>query len=49
MLQEPELLRRLAALGATPTGGTPRQLADIVTADSARWAKLIRDRQLSIE
>jgi tripartite-type tricarboxylate transporter receptor subunit TctC len=48
-LQEPDLLKRLAALGATPTGGTPRQLADMVTADTARWAKLIRDRQLSIE
>lgn len=49
VLQEPDLLKRLAALGATPTGGTPRQLADMVTADTARWAKLIRDRQLSIE
>lgn len=47
--RKPELLKRLAPLGATPTGGTPRQLADMVTADPARWAKLIHDRQLSIE
>ncbi|MDB5946224.1 MAG: tctC [Ramlibacter sp.] len=48
-LQEPELLKRLSALGATPTGGTPRQLADMVAADTARWAKLIRDRHILIE
>ena len=48
-LQEPELLKRLSALGATPTGGTPRQLAEMVAVDTARWAKLIRDRQISIE
>ena len=48
-LQEPELLKRLAALGATPTGGTPRQLAEMVAVDTARWARLIRDRQISIE
>ncbi len=48
-LQEPQLLKRLSALGATPTGGTPRQLADMVRADTARWSKLIRDRQIAIE
>jgi tripartite-type tricarboxylate transporter receptor subunit TctC len=45
-LREPELLQRLAALGATPTGGTPQQLARMVAADTARWARLIRERHL---
>ena len=48
-LQEPQLLIRMAALGATPTGGTPRQLANMVAADTARWLKLIRDRKIAIE
>ncbi|GAC1600544.1 MAG: tripartite tricarboxylate transporter substrate binding protein [Ramlibacter sp.] len=48
-LKEPELLQRLAALGATPTGGTPQQLAQMVAADTVRWARLIRERHLALE
>ena len=48
-LQEPELLKRLSALGATPTGSTPQQLAQMVAADTARWARLIRERHLVLE
>ena len=48
-LQEPDLMKRLAALGATPTGGTPQQMAQMVAADTARWAKLIRERHLVLE
>ncbi|WP_395057351.1 Bug family tripartite tricarboxylate transporter substrate binding protein [Polaromonas sp.] len=48
-LQEPEMQKRLATLGATPTGGTPEQMGKMVAADSARWAKLIRDRKIVVE
>ncbi len=48
-LQEPDLQKRLAQLGATPTGGTPAQMAKVVAADTAKWAKLIRDRKLAVE
>lgn len=48
-LQEPEMQKRLATLGATPAGGTPEQMGKMVAADTARWAKLIRDRKLVVE
>jgi tripartite-type tricarboxylate transporter receptor subunit TctC len=48
-LQEPDLLKRMAGLGATPTGGTPQQLADMVAADSAKWAKVIRERKIQVQ
>ena len=41
--------KRLAILGATPTGSTPEQMGKMVAADTARWAKLIRDRKIVVE
>ena len=48
-LQEPELQKRLATLGATPTGSTPEQMARVVAMDTAKWARLIRDRKIVVE
>lgn len=36
-------------LGATPTGGSPDQMASVVAADMAKWAKLIRERKIAVE
>lgn len=48
-LQDPEMQKRLATLGATPAGGTPEQMGKMVATDTARWSKLIRDRKLVVE
>lgn len=48
-LQEPDLQKRLAALGATPTGSTPAQMASVVASDTVKWSKLIRDRKIVVE
>ena len=48
-LQEPDLQKRLAALGATPTGSTPDQMAKVVAGDTVKWSKLIRDRKIVVE
>ena len=48
-LQEPDMQKRLATLGATPTGSTPEQMGAMVAADTAKWSKLIRERKLVIE
>ncbi len=48
-LKEPELQKRLANLGAVPTGGTPQQMAATVTAETAKWRKLITERKLVVE
>jgi tripartite-type tricarboxylate transporter receptor subunit TctC len=48
-LLEPELQKRLATLGATPTGSTPGEMARVVAGDTAKWARLIRDRRIVVE
>ncbi len=48
-LQEPDLQKRLAVLGATPTGSTPEQMAKVVAGDTVKWSKLIRDRKIVVE
>lgn len=48
-LQEPDMQKRLAALGATPTGSTPDQMGAMVAADKVRWSKLIRERKLIVD
>ena len=48
-LQEPDLQKRLATLGATPTGSTPEQMATVVAGDTVKWSKLIRDRKIVVE
>ena len=48
-LQDPEMQKRLATLGATPAGGTPEQMGKMVATDTARWSKLIRDRKIVVE
>ena len=37
-----QLPRQLANEGADPIGGTPREFADYITAELARWAEVIR-------
>jgi len=45
-----ESQERLARLGAEPvTGASPEQFAATVKADSARWARLIKDRKITLE
>ena len=48
-LKEPEMQKRLAQLGATPTGSTPSEMGKMVAADKAKWSKLIADRKLVVE
>ena len=48
-LKEPDLQKRLAFLGATPTGGTPQQMAGIVSAETAKWRRLITERKLVVQ
>jgi len=41
-LKSPELRERLLNLGYEPTGTTPGELAAIMSADSARWAPIVK-------
>jgi len=49
-LAKPDVAERLARLGAEPvTDAGPAKFADVVRADSARWAALIRDRKITAD
>ena len=41
-LRTPEMLQRLATVGAEPEGGTPEQFAQKIKTDLARWTEVIQ-------
>jgi tripartite-type tricarboxylate transporter receptor subunit TctC len=45
-LNRPDVKAALVEQGATPVGNSPDQLAAIIAADSARWAKVIKDANI---
>jgi tripartite-type tricarboxylate transporter receptor subunit TctC len=48
-LNLPDVKTALAAQGATPIGNAPGDLAAVITADTARWAKVIRDAHIELQ
>ena len=42
-LQQPDVAGRIAAEGSEAVGTTPAQLADLIKAERAKWAKVIKD------
>ena len=49
VLKSPEFLERLRVLGYDAGGGTPADFAKVVATDTAKWAKLIKDRKITID
>jgi tripartite-type tricarboxylate transporter receptor subunit TctC len=47
-INAPEAKAGLEAQGAKPVGNTPAELAAVITADTARWAKVIRDANIKL-
>jgi tripartite-type tricarboxylate transporter receptor subunit TctC len=47
-INAPETKAALAALGAQPVGNTPAELAAVIAADTARWAKVIREADIKV-
>ncbi|HVL08555.1 MAG TPA: tripartite tricarboxylate transporter substrate binding protein [Burkholderiaceae bacterium] len=48
-LAETTVKEKLAGLGMKATGGTPEQLASAIQSESARWAEVIRQRNITID
>ena len=49
-MRKPDVAERLAKLGAEPVvDAGPAKFAAMVKSDSARWAKLIRERKITVE
>jgi len=47
VLARPDMRERLLASGADPGGGPPERLAALITADIARWSKVVRALKLN--
>lgn len=48
-LKDPAVVSLADKLGVTLVGGTPKQLGDLQKADSAKWAKVIKDGNIKAE
>ena len=42
-VRAPDVAAAMAAQGATPIGNSPAELAAVITADTARWTKVVRE------
>jgi len=42
ILKKPDVMERFAKLGATPVGGTPKQLADFIAAETLKWKEVVK-------
>ena len=49
IMQSPEMRARLASEGGRPMGNTPEQFQEIIKADVARWAKVVKDAGIRVE
>ena len=49
VLKDPDVVALADKLGVTLVGGTPGQLGALQKADSAKWAKVIRDGNIKAE
>ena len=47
-LQTPDIRARYEQLGMAPVGDTPRQFAKTIMEETARWAKIVRERNLAV-
>ena len=48
-LPGPAALMRLADMGATTLGGTPKQLADHLASEIDRWGRIVREAKIEVK
>ena len=46
VLADPEVLKKLAAIGLEPVGNTPEETRARIAADIPKWAKVIKDANI---
>ncbi len=49
VLADPAVRQRLAAMGATVLGGSPRQLAEHLAAETEKWATVVREAKIQAQ
>ncbi|WP_029047278.1 tripartite tricarboxylate transporter substrate binding protein [Cupriavidus sp. amp6] len=45
----PEVSQKLAGMGLQPVGSTPQELAEVVSGDMPKWAKIVRDANIQLD
>jgi tripartite-type tricarboxylate transporter receptor subunit TctC len=48
-LTQADVKERLAALGADPIGNAPAEFATMITAETAKWGKIVKDANIRVE
>lgn len=48
-LGEPDVVQQLVAQGTEPSASTPSELAQYILEDTARWARIVKERNIKIE
>jgi tripartite-type tricarboxylate transporter receptor subunit TctC len=49
VLADAAVKKRLSEIGASPLGGTPRQLADHLAAEIEKWGRVVRDAKIQVQ
>jgi tripartite-type tricarboxylate transporter receptor subunit TctC len=49
VLADPEVKRKMLAMGAEPSGNSPQAFGDFIRADMAKWARLMAERGIKPE
>ena len=49
ILKDPDVRKRLSEMGASPLGGTRKQLADHLAAETVKWGHVVRDAKIQIQ
>lgn len=49
ILKDPEVRKKLSEMGATPLGGTTKQLAEHLAAETAKWGSLVRAANIQLQ
>jgi tripartite-type tricarboxylate transporter receptor subunit TctC len=49
ILQSPDMKERLAAMGATPGGGSPEAFADYICSETVKWANVVKAAGLKVQ
>jgi len=48
-MRQPDVIEKLTGLGARPVAGSPAELASLISAETARWADVIRRQGITAE
>jgi tripartite-type tricarboxylate transporter receptor subunit TctC len=49
LIKDPAVLKRFAEIDLNPLGGTAQHMAEQIRSESARWGRLVRDRNIKAE